>query len=166
MKTTFFTLIFYNFIVFHNDFNVEILIKYLLSITISLISISISFNENVTEKILSRFRYFIWSPLESKKNTSYKKSIYILNWGQYKAFLNPMLNTSPSEARLSILTEGSERLPLTSVKMMFTVISWNHHPKPPKCLHQILCKLIIILEYILPDSYTASGMVYWPFFTE
>ena len=116
MKTTFFILIFYNFIVFHNDFNVEILIKYLLSITISIISISISLNENVTEKILSRFSYFIWSPLESKKNTSYKKSIYILNWGEYKAFLNPMLNTSPSEARLSILTEGSEKLILTPVK--------------------------------------------------
>ena len=67
-------------------------------------------------------------PFECKSSKSDR--IYILNWGQYKAFLNPRLNTSPRAARLSILTEGSEKLILTPVKMMFTVISWNHHPKP------------------------------------
>ena len=65
------------------------------------------------------------------KSAMIKGPPVILNWGQYIAFLNPRLNTSPSEARLSILTEGSEKLILTPVKMMFTVISWNHHPKPP-----------------------------------
>ena len=36
-----------------------------------------------------------------------------------------------------------------------------------KCLETTFEKLfIIILEYILPDSHTASGMVYLPYFPE